>query len=51
MTTQKLRIWGPIGLVLAAVPVLPYMFDDPVEKATEWVSHNAFKAIGGERGL
>lgn len=47
-TNQRLRTWGPIGLGLAAVPALPYMFDGPVEKATEWVFHNAFKAIGGE---
>ena len=43
----RLRTWGPIGLGLAAVPALPYMFDEPVEMATEWVFHNAFKAIGG----
>jgi len=43
----RLRTWGPIGLGLAAVPALPYMFDEPVEIATEWVFHNAFKAIGG----
>lgn len=47
-TNQRLRTWGPIGLGLAAVPALPYMFDEPVEIATEWVFHNAFKAIGGE---
>jgi fission process protein 1 len=43
----RLRTWGPIGLGLAAVPALPYMFDEPVEIATEWVFHNAFRAIGG----
>jgi fission process protein 1 len=43
----RLRTWGPIGLGLAAVPALPYMFDGPVEIATEWVFHNAFRAIGG----
>ena len=43
----KLRTWGPIGLGLAAVPALPYMFDEPVEHATEWIFHTAFKAIGG----
>lgn len=47
VANQRLRTWGPIGLGLAAVPALPYMFDEPVEKATEWVFHNAFKAIGG----
>ena len=47
-TNQRLKTWGPFGLGLAAVPALPYMFDEPVEIATEWVFHNAFKAIGGE---
>lgn len=46
-TNARLRTWGPIGLGLAAVPALPYMFDEPVEMATEWVFHNAFRAIGG----
>lgn len=43
----KIRTWGPIGLGLAAVPALPYMFDAPVEHATEWVFHKAFETIGG----
>ena len=43
----KIRTWGPIGLGLAAVPALPYMFDKPVEQATEWVFHKAFETIGG----
>lgn len=43
----KLRTWGPIGLGLAAVPALPYMFDEPVEHATEWVFHKVFAAAGG----
>lgn len=43
----RLRTWGPIGLGLAAVPALPFMFDQPVEEATEWVFHRAFEAVGG----
>lgn len=43
----KIRTWGPIGLGLAAVPALPYMFDEPVEHATEWVFHKVFAAAGG----
>lgn len=34
-------------LGLAAVPFLPVIFDKPVEVATEWVFHNAFKTFGG----
>ncbi|CAA9961927.1 MTP18 multi-domain protein [Pyrenophora teres f. maculata] len=48
---KTLRTWGPIGLGLAAVPFLPYMFDEPVEHATEWIFYNAFKAIGGEKAV
>jgi mitochondrial fission process protein 1 len=33
------------------VPALPYMFDKPVEEATEWLFYNAFKAIGGEKAV
>jgi fission process protein 1 len=46
-----LRTWGPIGLGLAAVPFLPYVFDEPVEHATEWIFFNAFKAIGGDKAV
>lgn len=47
----KVRTWGPIGLGLAAVPALPYMFDHPVEYATEWVFHKAFEAVGGPQAV
>ncbi|KAI4738067.1 hypothetical protein E4T50_11458 [Aureobasidium sp. EXF-12298] len=47
----KLRTWGPIGLGLAAVPALPFMFDEPVEAAVEWVFHKAFSAVGGEAAV
>jgi fission process protein 1 len=43
----RIRTWGPIGLGLAAVPALPYMFDKPVEQATEWVFHKGFELVGG----
>ncbi|KAF2019179.1 hypothetical protein BU24DRAFT_418783 [Aaosphaeria arxii CBS 175.79] len=51
LKNQRVRTWGPIGLGLAAVPFLPYIFDEPVEHATEWVFHNAFKAIGGPEAV
>ena len=44
---QPLRTWGPIGLGLAAVPALPYLFDKPVEEATHWVFHKGFELVGG----
>ncbi|KAL8912423.1 MAG: hypothetical protein Q9171_002609 [Xanthocarpia ochracea] len=43
----RIRSYGPIGLGLAAVPLLPYMFDRPVETAVEWTFHKAFERIGG----
>ncbi|KAI9847044.1 MAG: hypothetical protein M1838_001056 [Thelocarpon superellum] len=45
---QRLRTWGPIGLGLAAVPFLPYLFDKPVEEAVEWTFHRAFATFGGQ---
>ncbi|KAK9451424.1 mitochondrial 18 KDa protein-domain-containing protein [Limtongia smithiae] len=36
MKNVKLRTWGPVGLGLAVVPALPYLFDEPVEHAVEW---------------
>lgn len=38
-------------LGLAAVPFLPFIFDEPVEHATEWAFYNAYKAIGGEKAV
>jgi len=47
----KLRTWGPIGLGLAAVPALPFMFDEPVEHVVEWVFHKAFSTVGGDAAV
>lgn len=47
----KIRTWGPIGLGLAAVPALPYLFDHPIEQATEWVFHQGFELVGGPRAV
>ncbi|KAH9179922.1 mitochondrial 18 KDa protein-domain-containing protein [Lactarius sanguifluus] len=42
-TNLRLRAWGPTVTGLAIVPALPYIFDRPVEAATdrafEWVEH------------
>ncbi|KAF2864541.1 hypothetical protein K470DRAFT_273864 [Piedraia hortae CBS 480.64] len=48
---QRLRTWGPIGLGLSVVPMLPRLFDEPVERATEWLFYNTFKAVGGEKAV
>ncbi|KAK5129943.1 hypothetical protein LTR08_002704 [Meristemomyces frigidus] len=47
----RIRTWAPIGLGLAAVPALPYMFDHPVEVATEWIFHKAFEMVGGPEAV
>ncbi|KAL8677695.1 MAG: hypothetical protein Q9186_005908 [Xanthomendoza sp. 1 TL-2023] len=47
----RIRTYGPIGLGLAAVPLLPYMFDQPVETAVEWTFHKAFESIGGPEAV
>lgn len=43
----RLRTWGPTVTGLAIVPALPYIFDHPVEVATdrafEWVEHELAK--------
>jgi mitochondrial fission process protein 1 len=40
-TNPRLRAWGPTVTGLAIVPALPYIFDHPVEEATdrafEWI--------------
>ncbi|TGZ82644.1 hypothetical protein EX30DRAFT_330011 [Ascodesmis nigricans] len=46
----RVRTWGPIGLGLAVVPALPYMFDEPVEHATEWVFEKGYEAATGRKG-
>ena len=47
----RIRTWGPIGLGLAAVPALPFLFDKPVETATEWVFHKGFEVLGGPEAV
>lgn len=42
-SNPRLRAWGPTVTGLAIVPALPFIFDHPVEVATdrafEWVEH------------
>lgn len=48
MKNKMIRTWAPIGLGLAVVPFLPYMFDEPVEHAVEWAFHKGFEMYGGK---
>ncbi|KAJ5201760.1 uncharacterized protein N7498_006423 [Penicillium cinerascens] len=43
-----MRTWFPIGLGLAVVPTLPYLFDHPVEGAVDWAFGTALRIYGGE---
>ncbi|EEH19622.2 hypothetical protein PABG_07819 [Paracoccidioides brasiliensis Pb03] len=43
------RTWVPIGLGLAVVPFLPYMFDKPVEHGVQGAFRSAFRVIEGEK--
>lgn len=47
----RIRVYGPIGLGLAAVPALPYLFDHPVETAVEWIFHKGFETFGGKAAV
>lgn len=47
----RIRTYGPIGLGLAAVPALPFLFDKPVEHALEWVFHKGFETFGGHSAV
>ncbi|KAJ5207118.1 Mitochondrial 18kDa protein [Penicillium cf. griseofulvum] len=46
-----IRTWTPIGLGLAVVPFLPYIFDHPVDEAVEWVFRTGLRAYGGEAAV
>jgi len=47
----RIRSYGPIGLGLAAVPFLPFLFDKPVEEAVEWTFHKGFETFGGKSAV
>lgn len=46
-----IRSYGPIGLGLATVPFLPFIFDKPVEHAVEWTFHKGFEMAGGHKAI
>ena len=48
---MRIRTYGPIGLGLAAVPALPFVFDKPVEEAVEWAFHKGFETFGGHSAV
>ncbi|KAL4918649.1 mitochondrial 18 KDa protein-domain-containing protein [Aspergillus aurantiobrunneus] len=46
-----MRTWLPVGLGLAVVPFLPYIFDHPVEGAVDWLFRSGLRAYGGENAV
>lgn len=46
-----IRTWGPVGLGLAVVPALPYIFDHPVETSIEWVFEKSYETLTGKKGV
>lgn len=49
LAPPTLKTYGPVGVGLAVVPVLPYLFDEPVEKAVEWVFDEGEKMLGSRK--
>lgn len=47
----RVKTWGPTATGLAIVPVLPYLFDTPVEHATdiafEWIEKQIARSSEG----
>lgn len=46
-----IQITNTSQLGLAAVPALPFAFDQPVEHAIEYIFHQGFKLIGGPEAV
>lgn len=44
----RLKTYGPVSLGLAIVPLLPYLFDEPVEEAVDWVFGSLFTPVNGK---
>ncbi|OCB84599.1 hypothetical protein A7U60_g8586 [Sanghuangporus baumii] len=51
--SPRTRAWGPTCIGLAAVPFLPYIFDKPIEEATdaaaEWLEHRWLEHQAGKK--
>ncbi|KAG7810895.1 hypothetical protein KL921_002523 [Ogataea angusta] len=47
-SNKTLKTYGPVGIGLAVVPLLPYLFDEPVENATEYIFEQAYKNLGSK---
>ena len=47
-TNPRVKTWGPTATGLAIVPILPYLYDKPVEHATDfafdWIEKKLIQA-------
>lgn len=46
---KPLRTYGPVGLGLGIVPLLPYVFDEPVEKVIDFVFEKGEELYTGKK--
>jgi fission process protein 1 len=53
-TNVKVKTWGPTFTGLAIIPILPFLFDHPVEKATDhvfdWIKEKLVERSGHSTG-
>jgi fission process protein 1 len=47
VANKQVRTFGPVALGLSVVPVLPYIFDEPVEHAVDFVFDEGKKIFVG----
>lgn len=45
-SSKALRSYGPVAIGLGIVPLLPYIFDEPVEHAVDFVFDKAAQSLG-----
>ncbi|KAK6204582.1 mitochondrial 18kDa protein [Scheffersomyces amazonensis] len=48
---KSLRTYGPVAIGLGIVPVLPYIFDEPVEHAVDWIFEKGEQLYRGSKRL
>ncbi|KAK6459091.1 mitochondrial 18kDa protein [Scheffersomyces xylosifermentans] len=48
---KSLKTYGPVGIGLGIVPVLPYIFDEPVEAAVDWIFDKGEDLYNGKQKL
>lgn len=53
--TPNVRAWGPTVTGLAVVPILPYLFDKPIEhmtdSAADWLEHRWYEHKAEQKKL